>query len=113
MKIVFSRLGRRLRVAGTAEIDGFGTRVDTARCDAMVRRAFELFPGVARTDGITTWAGLRPSTPGNVPVIGRTRIGGLFLNTGHGTLGWSMACGSGHAIATLISGRPPAIDWVR
>lgn len=113
MKIVFSRLGRRLRVAGTAEIDGFGTQVDTARCDAMVRRAFELFPGVARADGITTWAGLRPSTPGNVPVIGRTRIGGLFLNTGHGTLGWSMACGSGHAIATLLSGRTPAIAWVR
>lgn len=113
MKIVFSRLGHRLRVAGMAEIDGFSTRIDPARCDAMIRRAFELFPRASRPDGITTWAGLRPATPGNVPVIGRTRVDGLYLNTGHGTLGWSMACGSGHAIADLISGKPPAIDWVR
>lgn len=113
MKIVFSRLGDRLRVAGTAEIDGFGTRVDDRRCDAMVRRAFELFPSLKRTGDISRWAGLRPSSPGNVPVIGRTALDGLFVNTGHGTLGWSMACGSGHAIAALISGQQPAIDWVR
>jgi D-amino-acid dehydrogenase len=113
MKIVFSRLGQRLRVAGTAEIDGFGTEVDDRRCEAMVRRAFALFPDLERTGGISTWAGLRPSTPGNVPVIGRTGIEGLFINTGHGTLGWSMACGSGQAIAALISGQRPAIDWVR
>uniref|UniRef100_UPI00185B2A7E FAD-dependent oxidoreductase n=1 Tax=Ramlibacter sp. TaxID=1917967 RepID=UPI00185B2A7E len=57
------------------------------------------------------WAGLRPATPGNVPIIGRSRVGNLYLNTGHGTLGWTHACGSGRAIARIVSGLPAEVDF--
>jgi len=110
-KIVFSRLGRRLRIAGTAEMAGYDTQVNRARCEAIVRRAMEVFPGAASYGSAEFWTGLRSSTPSNVPIIGRTKIANLYLNTGHGTLGWTMACGSGRALADIISGRKPEVDF--
>jgi D-amino-acid dehydrogenase len=110
-KLVFSRLGDRLRVAGTAEMDGYNTDVNDVRCEAIVRRTFDLFPGAGRPERAEYWTGLRPATPSNVPCVGRTRYPNLFLNTGHGTLGWTMACGSGRAIADIVSGRVPEPDF--
>jgi D-amino-acid dehydrogenase len=110
-KLVFSRLGDRLRVAGTAEMDGYNTDVNDVRCDAIVRRTFDLFPGAGHPERAEYWTGLRPATPSNVPCVGRTRYPNLFLNTGHGTLGWTMACGSGRAIADIVSGRMPEPDF--
>jgi D-amino-acid dehydrogenase len=110
-KIVFSRLGERLRIAGTAELSGYSTDLNAVRCEALIRRAREMFPGAGDCDRATFWTGLRPSTPSNVPLIGRTKYPNLFLNTGHGTLGWTMACGSGRALADIISGRKPEVDF--
>jgi D-amino-acid dehydrogenase len=110
-KLVVSRLGERLRVAGTAELTGYDTSINEARCAAIVERVGRLFPALAATRDIQYWAGLRPATPTNVPVIGRTRIANLFLNTGHGTLGWTLAAGSGRALADLMSGRKPEVDF--
>jgi D-amino-acid dehydrogenase len=106
-KIVFSRLGSRLRVAGTAELNGYDTGLNAVRCEALVRRTFELFPKAGRRADAQFWAGLRPATPSNLPYIGRSRYSNLYLNTGHGTLGWTMACGSGRALADIVSGRVP------
>ena len=110
-KIVISRLGNRLRAAGTAELTGYDTSINAARCTAITRRIRELFPQLGATTIVENWAGLRPATPNNVPVIGRTRIANLFLNTGHGTLGWTLACGSGKALAGLVSGRTPEVAF--
>ena len=110
-KLVFSRLGNRLRVAGTAELAGYSTEVNPVRCAAIVRRAAEIFPGAGHYDRPQFWAGLRPATPSNVPLIGRTRFANLYLNTGHGTLGWTLACGSGRALADILSGRRPEVDF--
>jgi len=110
-KIVFSRLGDRLRVAGTAELNGYNTDISRVRCEALIKRSQELFPQAGRADEAQCWAGLRPATPSNRPLIGRTRFDNLFLNTGHGTLGWTMACGSGHALADIISGRRPQVGF--
>ena len=76
-----------------------------------MRRVEELFPGAGDTTQAQFWAGLRPATPSNVPLIGRTRLPNLFLNTGHGTLGWTHACGSGKSIARIVSGLQPEIDF--
>jgi D-amino-acid dehydrogenase len=108
-KLVFSRLGGRLRVAGTAEFTGYDTTVNAARCAAIERRALSFFPQLPKQD-LVHWAGLRPATPGNVPLIGRARFRNLFVNSGHGTLGWTMACGSGRLLADLVGGRAPEVD---
>ncbi|WPB57406.1 D-amino acid dehydrogenase [Xylophilus sp. GOD-11R] len=110
-KLVFSRFGDRLRIAGTAELNGYGLALNPVRCEAIVRRTLEVFPGVSRPELASFWAGLRPATPGNVPYIGRSKVEGLFLNTGHGTLGWTHGCGSGRALAELMSGRRPEVDF--
>ena len=110
-KLVFSRLGARLRVAGTAELAGYDTTVDTARCDRILARVFDLFPDATDRSRAEFWSGLRPATPGNVPLIGRTRFRNLFLNTGHGTLGWTLACASSRALAAIVSGRDPGIGF--
>ena len=110
-KLVMSRLGNRLRVAGTAELTGHDTAINEVRCKAIVRRTFELFPKAGKPENAQFWTGLRPGTPGGVPCIGRTRYPNLLLNTGHGTLGWTMACGSGAAIADIASGRKPETDF--
>jgi D-amino-acid dehydrogenase len=110
-KLVFSRLGQRLRVAGTAEFTGYDTSLNAPRIAALVRRTQQLFPNLAiDAAAVEPWAGLRPATPTNVPIIGVTRLANLYVNTGHGTLGWTMAVGSGRLLADLVAGRPPAID---
>jgi D-amino-acid dehydrogenase len=110
-KLVFSRLGDRLRIAGTAELNGFDTSLNEVRCRAILGRTLELFPGAGDASRALFWTGLRPTTPSNVPYIGATRFPNLFLNTGHGTLGWTHSCGSGRALADLVSGRQPEIDF--
>jgi D-amino-acid dehydrogenase len=110
-KLVFSRLGNRLRIAGTAEFTGYSTTLNPVRCEAIVRRTLDIFPGVSRAELASYWTGLRPATPGNVPYIGRSAVQGLYLNTGHGTLGWTHGAGSGRAIAELIEGRRPEVDF--
>ena len=110
-KLVISRLGTRLRCAGTAELAGFDTSINQGRCAAIVERLRELFPALADAAAAEFWAGLRPATPSNVPVIGRTRVENLYLNTGHGTLGWTLAAGSGRALADLVGGRRPEADF--
>ena len=108
-KIVFSRLGQRLRVAGTAEFNGYNTELNDVRCQALITRTHQLFPELSPAGDPEFWCGLRPSTPSNVPFIGRARLPNLYLNTGHGTLGWTMACGSGRALADVVSGRKPEV----
>ncbi|MDE2431134.1 MAG: D-amino acid dehydrogenase [Burkholderiales bacterium] len=110
-KLVVSRLGDRLRVAGTCEINGYTRELNTARCEAITRRTRELFPQACNYDDPTYWTGLRPLTPSNVPYIGKTKYNNLFLNTGHGTLGWTMGAGSGRAIAEIISGKQPEVNF--
>ncbi|HXX11998.1 MAG TPA: D-amino acid dehydrogenase [Burkholderiales bacterium] len=110
-KLAISRLGDRLRVAGTAELNAYDTSTNAARCNAILDRAEALFPDAADYWRAQFWAGLRPATPSNVPVIGHTPLSNLFLNTGHGTLGWTLACGSARAIANIIGDRPPGVDF--
>jgi D-amino-acid dehydrogenase len=110
-KIVFSRLGERLRVAGTAELNGYDTEMNEARCAALVKRCFEWFPKAGRAEQAKFWTALRPATPSNLPLIGRSKYSNLFLNTGHGTLGWTLACGSGRALADIVSGRNPEPEF--
>jgi D-amino-acid dehydrogenase len=110
-KLVVSRLGDRLRVAGTCELNGYTRELNMTRCEAITRRTRELFPNACDYENPVYWTGLRPLTPSNVPYIGKTRISNLFLNTGHGTLGWTMGCGSGQAIADIVSGRQPEVDF--
>ena len=110
-KIVFTRLGDRLRVAGTAELSGYGRDLNLVRCEALVRRTFDLFPDAGDRETPQFWTGLRPATPSNVPLVGGTRYRNLFLDTGHGTLGWTMACGSGRVLADLVAGRRPGVDF--
>jgi D-amino-acid dehydrogenase len=110
-KIVITRLGERLRAAGTAELADYDASIDEVRCRAIVARLRRLFPALDTSREATYWAGLRPATPSNVPVIGRTRLRNLFLNTGHGTLGWTLACGSSRALADLMSGRRPDVRF--
>src|SRR4051812_26869873 len=97
-KLVFSRYtaadGDRLRIAGTAELNGYDRDLNRVRCEAIVRRVMELFPGAGDPSQAQFWTGLRPATPSNVPLIGKTKIPNFFLNTGHGTLGWTHSCGS-------------------
>jgi D-amino-acid dehydrogenase len=110
-KLVFSRLGDRLRVAGTAEMNGYDTTINEVRCRAIVERVHALFPGAGDETRVQYWTGLRPATPSNIPYIGRTRYRNLFLDTGHGTLGWTHACGSGKALADIVSNRRPEVDF--
>jgi D-amino-acid dehydrogenase len=110
-KLVFSRLGDRLRIAGTAELNGYDRDLNRVRCEAIVHRVEELFPGAGDTTQAQFWTGLRPATPSNVPIIGRSKLANLFLNTGHGTLGWTHACGSGKSVARIVSGLEPELDF--
>lgn len=121
VKCAMSRLGNDLRVAGTIEVGGYDLSLDTplakARCRMLAERIEEVLPGVCDTrleeQGGTPnfWAGLRPATPTNIPYIGKTKVGRLWVNAGHGTLGWTHGAGSGKAIAELISGEVPAMNF--
>lgn len=108
-KMVFTRLGDRLRVAGTAEMAGWTLAMTEIRWKMLIERTKNLFPGCGDFTAAEPWAGLRAATPDSVPILGATSFANLWLNTGHGTLGWTMACGSGQIIADLISGKKPAI----
>lgn len=110
-KLVYSRLGDRLRVAGTAELSGYTRTLNYTRCRAIVRRAAEIMPEGAYWDQAEFWTGLRPATPSNVPYIGKSRYDNLYLNTGHGTLGWTHSCGSAAALRDIVAGRSPEVDF--
>jgi D-amino-acid dehydrogenase len=109
-KVAITRLGNRIRVGGTAEISGYSNRLDAARQATLDHSLTDLFPRGGDLTEANFWCGLRPMTPDGPPVIGATRYPNLHLNTGHGTLGWTMACGSGRVLADLLSGRKPDID---
>ena len=109
-KVVITRLGNRLRAAGTAELAGYDLTLRPARLATLQHVVHDLFPNAGDTTNAEAWAGLRPMTPDNPPVIGATPYKNLFLNTGHGTLGWTMACGSGRVLADIVTGRKPEID---
>jgi len=121
VKCAISRLGDELRVAGTIEVGGYDLSLDTplarARCRMLARRIEEVLPGVCDTrmaeEGGSPqfWTGLRPATPTNIPFIGRTPVDALWVNAGHGTLGWTHGAGSGKAMAELISGEIPAMAF--
>jgi D-amino-acid dehydrogenase len=108
-KVVITRLGDRLRVAGTAELAGYDLSLRPSRFATLEHVVRDLFPGAADVSRAERWCGLRPMTPDNPPVLGPTRYRNLALNTGHGTLGWTMACGSAKALAALLSGRKPEV----
>jgi D-amino-acid dehydrogenase len=109
-KIAITRFDDRIRVGGMAEIVGFDRKLRNARRETLEMCVNDLFPGGGDTAHATFWTGLRPMTPDGTPIVGRTPVANLFLNTGHGTLGWTMSCGSGQLLADLISGRRPAIQ---
>jgi len=109
-KIAITRLGDRIRVGGMAEVAGFSHDRAERRRDTLLFCLNDLFPQAAQTQDLKLWSGLRPMTPDGPPIIGPTRYRNLYLNTGHGTLGWTMACGSGRVLADLVSGRKPEID---
>lgn len=109
-KIAITRLGDRIRVGGMAEVSGFSDALPERRRRTLVRSAASLFPGAGDWDGASFWTGLRPMTPDGTPIVGPTPIANLHLNTGHGTLGWTMACGSARVLSDQISGVAPQIE---
>ncbi|WP_186115820.1 D-amino acid dehydrogenase [Burkholderia gladioli] len=109
-KIAITRFDSRIRVGGMAEIAGFDKRLNQARRETLEMCVNDLFPGGGDTSKASFWTGLRPMTPDGTPIVGRTPVPNLFLNTGHGTLGWTMSCGSGQLLADLMSGKKPAIQ---
>lgn len=108
-KIAVTRFDDRIRVGGMAEIAGYSKVLNPRRRETLELVVNDLFPGGGDVARATFWTGLRPMTPDSTPVVGATPLANLFLNTGHGTLGWTMACGSASVIADLVSGRAPAI----
>jgi D-amino-acid dehydrogenase len=108
-KIAITRFDNRIRVGGMAEIVGFDKSLRKARRATLELCVNDLFPGGGDTAKATFWTGLRPMTPDGTPIVGRTPVPNLFLNTGHGTLGWTMSCGSGQLLADVMSGKQPAI----
>lgn len=109
-KVAITRLGDRIRAAGTAELAGYDLHLRESRCETIFYVVKDLFPQGGNLDQVEYWTGLRPMTPDGTPIVGPTRYSNLFLNTGHGTLGWTMACGSGRVMADLITGRTPEIS---
>jgi len=108
-KIAITRFDQRIRVGGMAEIVGFNTKLAQARRETLEMVVRDLYPHGGRIEEAKFWTGLRPMTPDGTPIVGKTPIRNLYLNTGHGTLGWTMACGSGQLLADIISGVTPAI----
>jgi D-amino-acid dehydrogenase len=109
-KIAITRLGDRIRVGGMAEIAGFSNDLPPARRSTLEHSVEDLFGGAGDQSKATFWSGLRPMTPDGTPIIGATKFKNLYINSGHGTLGWTMACGSGRVLADLVSGRAPEIE---
>ncbi len=111
MKIVFTTIGDRLRIAGTAELNGFDTTLNPVRCAALTKRAKHHFPDLCDWETVKYWTGLRPATPSNLPIIGQSKLKNLYLNTGHGTLGWTEGPGSARALVDIIAGDKPELDY--
>ncbi|MGZ5217639.1 MAG: D-amino acid dehydrogenase [Caldimonas sp.] len=109
-KVAVTRLGERIRVGGTAELAGYTLKLHEARRRTLSHVVSDLFPKGGDVSRAEFWCGLRPMTPDGTPVIGATPIANLFLATGHGTLGWTMAAGTARVMADLISQRSPGID---
>ncbi|HEY2561925.1 MAG TPA: D-amino acid dehydrogenase [Caldimonas sp.] len=109
-KVAVTRLGDRIRVGGTAELAGYTLRLHAARKDTLAHVLDDLFPAGGDLAGAEFWCGLRPMTPDGTPIVGPTPIANLFLATGHGTLGWTMAAGTARVIADVVSGRAAGID---
>lgn len=121
VKCAITRLGDCLRVAGTIEVAGYDLSLETplakARCQMLSDRVEQVLPGVCDTRSVDQgghpnfWAGLRPATPTNIPYIGKTKVDKLWVNAGHGTLGWTHGAGSGKAIAELMDGQRPQLPF--
>jgi D-amino-acid dehydrogenase len=109
-KVAVTRLGDRIRVGGTAELAGYSLNLREPRRATLNHVVSDLFPRGGDVSKASFWCGLRPMTPDGTPIIGATPVQNLLLATGHGTLGWTMACGTGRVIADLVSGRTPEID---
>lgn len=109
-KVGITRLGDRIRVAGQAEIIGYNRKLGAHATDTVRHVVQDLFPRGGDVSNAEGWTGLRPMTPDGTPILGPSRYGNLFLNTGHGTLGWTMACGSSRAVADIVFGKTPEID---
>lgn len=109
-KIAITRLGDRIRVGGMAEIAGFDMSLKPKRQATLTHSVEDLFGGAGDQSQAKFWCGLRPMTPDGTPIVGRSPIQNLFLNTGHGTLGWTMAAGSGRVLADIVSGRRTEIE---
>ena len=110
-KMVYCRLGERLRIAGMVELAGFDVDIDADKISLLIDKARERFPDAGDYDNVIhRWSGLRPATPGSAPLLGETPIPNLFLNTGHGMLGWTLSCGSADLVAQILDGDSPAID---
>ncbi|NDF13023.1 MAG: D-amino acid dehydrogenase [Proteobacteria bacterium] len=109
-KLVYSKLGNVLRVAGTAEFAGYSHTITRHRVDSLKRQVKQLFAGCGDVERATEWACIRPSTPDGAPIIGQTKYSNLFLHTGHGTLGWTLAPGSARILADIVEGKTPEID---
>lgn len=109
-KIAVTRLGHHIRAAGIAELAGTDIGLTQRRCETIRHVVADLFPDAGNMNAIRFWTGLRPMTPNGLPLVGESSIKGLYLNTGHGTLGWTMACGSGRLLADIIDGRGTDID---
>ena len=109
-KVAVTRLGDRIRVGGTAELAGFDLALHEKRREVTELVVNDLFAGAGDLSRAEFWTGLRPMTPDGTPLIGATSVPNLYLNTGHGTLGWTMSCGSARLLADLVSGRTPEID---
>ena len=104
-KVAITRLGDRIRVAGTAELNGYNLNLNEKRRQTLRHVATDIFPETASIENDEFWAGLRPMTPDGTPIVGETELSNLYLNTGHGALGWTMSFGSGRLLADIISGK--------
>jgi D-amino-acid dehydrogenase len=109
-KVAVTRLGDRIRVGGTAELAGYSLNLREPRRGTLEHVVTDLFPNGGDVSKASFWCGLRPMTPDGTPIVGPTSVQNLLLATGHGTLGWTMACGTGRVIADLVSGKQPEID---
>jgi D-amino-acid dehydrogenase len=114
-KVLYARIGGRLRVAAMVDLVGARLAIERRRVQGLMRLAREAMPGAADYDNVETWAGLRPATPGGAPIIGATRYDNLWLNVGHGALGFTFACGTAKLLAGALRGETPpfALDGLR
>ncbi|MFT5260264.1 MAG: D-amino-acid dehydrogenase [Saprospiraceae bacterium] len=109
-KVAITRLGNRVRAGGRADLAGFNLEIPASHKRNLEHVLGHLFPGATANQGPEYWAGLRPMTPNGVPIIGRSSISNLYMNTGHGTLGWTMRAGSGKIISDLVSETLPELN---